>query len=101
VDHDQLSSERAEPLDLLHARDGLAGVESAQCRPVQQPMESCLGDVSQVLALTSREIQVEPGQGLRRGVRARLAVAGDQLSAQPGGLHDAQPQRQHRPRRSL
>jgi hypothetical protein len=28
-------------------------------------------------------------------------MAGDQLRAQPGGLHDAQPLRQHRPRRSL
>jgi hypothetical protein len=28
-------------------------------------------------------------------------VAGDQLSAQPGGLHDAQPLRQDRPRRGL
>ena len=33
--------------------------------------------------------------------RAILAVAGNQLSAQTGGLHDAQPLRQYRPRRSL
>ena len=67
ADHDQLGSERAEPLDLLHAPDGLAGVDSAQRRPVQQPIESCLGDRSQVLILTARKIQVEPGQGVRRG----------------------------------
>jgi hypothetical protein len=32
---------------------------------------------------------------MRRGERAILAVAGDQLSAQPGGLHDTQPLHQH------
>jgi hypothetical protein len=29
ADYDQLGGERAEPLDLLHALDGLAGVDSA------------------------------------------------------------------------
>ena len=41
--HDQLGSERAKPLDLLHVLDGLAGVDSAQLRPIQQPIDSCLG----------------------------------------------------------
>ena len=77
------------------------GRGAAQHRPVQQPIESCLGDRSQVLALTAWKIQVEPGQRVRRGERVVLAVAGDQLTAQPGGLHDAQPLRQHRPRRGL
>jgi hypothetical protein len=62
---------------------------------------SCLGDRPQVLTLAAREIQAGPGQGVRRGKRAILAVAGDQLRAQPGGLHDTQPLREHRPRRGL
>jgi hypothetical protein len=62
TDHDQLGSERAEPLDLLHALDGLAGVDRAQRRPVQQPIEGCLGDRPQVLILTARKIQVEPAR---------------------------------------
>ena len=51
VDHDQFGSERAEPLDLLHVLDGVIGAESAQRRPLQQPIGSCLGDRSQVLTL--------------------------------------------------
>ena len=78
---------RTVPLGDLGAQPAfVAGrrVGSAQCRPVQQPIESCLGDVSQVLALTSREIQVEPGQGsaargtrqTRRGGRSAQRAAG-------------------------
>jgi hypothetical protein len=93
TEYDQLGSERAEPLDLLHELDGLDRVESAQRRPVKQPVESCPGDRSQVLTLAAGQIQVEPGQDMRRGERAVLAVAGDQLCAQPGGLHDAHPLR--------
>ena len=59
------------------------------------------GDRSQVLALTARKIQASPGQGARRRERAALAIAGDQPGAQPSGLHDAQPLRQHGPRRGL
>jgi hypothetical protein len=101
ADHDQLGGERAEPLDLLHPLDGLAGVPRTQRRPVQEPIQSRLGDRPQVLTLAARKIQVEPSQGVRRRERAILAMAGDQRSAQPGGLHDAQPLRQHRPRRGL
>jgi hypothetical protein len=81
ADHDQLGSERAEPLDLLHALDGLAGVEGAQRRAVQQPVERGRGDRPQILTLTAGKIQAGPGQGMRRGERAILAVAGDQLGA--------------------
>jgi hypothetical protein len=97
ADHDQFGGERAEPLDLLHALFRLAGVNSAQRRPVQQSVESCLGDRSQVVALAARKIQAGPGSGCAAGERAILAVAGDQLSAQPGGLHDAQPLGQRGP----
>jgi hypothetical protein len=73
AEHDQFGSERAKSLDLLHALDGLAGVQSTQRRPVQNAVERCLGDRSQVLTFTARKIQVEPGQGARRLDEARLA----------------------------
>ena len=97
ADHDQLGRERAEPFDLLHALDGLAGVEGSQRRAVQQPVERGIGDRLQILTLTAREIQIQRAQDLRRGECAVFAVAGDQLGAQPGSLHDAQPLGQHRP----
>ena len=49
ADHDQLGGERAEPLDLLHALDGLIGVKRAQRRAIQQPVERGLGDRPQIL----------------------------------------------------
>jgi hypothetical protein len=78
ADHDQLGSERAKPLNLLHALDSLIGVDSASRRPVQQPVLSCLGYRPQVLTLTARKIQAGPDQGMRRRERAVLAVADDQ-----------------------
>jgi hypothetical protein len=51
----------------------LRRVDRAQRRPVQQPIQGCLGDCLQVLTLTARKIQVEPGQGARRLDEARLA----------------------------
>ena len=101
AEHDQFGSERAESLDLLHALDGMAGVHCAQRRPVQHAFERGLGDCAQILTFTARKVQVEPGQGMRRREGAILAVAGGELSAQPGGLHDVQPLRQYRPRRGL
>jgi len=56
ADDDQLGSEWAKPFDLLHALDSLIGVECAQRRTVQQPVERCLGDRPQVLTLTARKI---------------------------------------------
>jgi hypothetical protein len=56
ADHDQLGGERAKALDLLHALDGVLGVDRAQRRPVQQPIQGCLGDCPQVLTLTARKI---------------------------------------------
>jgi hypothetical protein len=53
ADHDQLGGEWAEPFDLLHVLDGLAGVERTQQRPVQQPGERGFGDRPQVLTLRS------------------------------------------------
>jgi hypothetical protein len=51
-------------LDLLHALDRLARVDSAHRRPVQQPIGSCLGDRPQVLALTLRDASPGwPGTG--------------------------------------
>jgi len=95
ADHDQLGSERAEPCHLLHALYGLIGVEGAQRRTVQDPVERGLGDRAQVFALAAGEIQLQPAQGVRRGEGAVLAVTGDQLGAQPGRLADAQPLGQH------
>jgi hypothetical protein len=40
ADHDQFGGEPAEPLDLLHAPDGLAGVHGTRRRTVQQPMRA-------------------------------------------------------------
>src|SRR6516165_8035823 len=57
ADHDQFGGERPEALDLLHTLDGLAGVNSTQRRPVQQPIESRLGDRSQIRTLAARKIQ--------------------------------------------
>jgi hypothetical protein len=79
------------PLDLLHALDGVTGAERAQRHPVQQHLQGCPGDRSQAPTPTARKIQAGPcetGQGVWRGERAILAVAGDQLSAQPGRRHD-------------
>ncbi len=70
ADHDQLGGERAQPLDLLHALDGLARVERAPRRAIQQPVERRLGDRSQVLTLRGGKIQVEPAQCVRRRERA-------------------------------
>jgi hypothetical protein len=90
ADHDQLGGERAEALDLLHALDSVLGVDRAQRRPGQQPIQGCLGDCLQVLTLTARKIPVEPGQGARRLDGARLAFEKMLTYASHVGLYAGQ-----------
>ncbi len=61
ADYDQLGSERAEPLDLLHALDGLAGPIARSAAPSSSPSRAASATAPQVLTLTARKIQAGPG----------------------------------------
>jgi hypothetical protein len=68
--HYQPGGERPQSLNLLHALDGLTGVERPQRRAIQQPAQGSLGDRPQILAPAARKTPVEPKPGTwARGTR--------------------------------
>ena len=87
TDHDQLGSGWAKPFDLLHTLHGVIGAERAQRLPSSSPSRAVSATARRYSFLRSGRSR--PGAGCAAGERAVFAIAGDQLGAQPGGLHDA------------
>ena len=77
--HNQPGGERPQSLNLLHALDGLIGIERPQRRAIEQPVQGSLSDRPEILALAAGKTQVEPEKGARRGERA-VATGHDKLA---------------------
>jgi hypothetical protein len=58
--HNQPGGGRPQSVNLLHALDGLTGIERPQRRAIRQPVEGSPGDRPEILALAAGKAQVEP-----------------------------------------
>jgi hypothetical protein len=97
ADDDELGGEGPQPADAPDRGDRLVGVENAQRGTVELPVQRGLGDGAEVLGLPSGQVEVEGTQLLRGRERALIAVPGDEVVPQAGGLGDAHTLGQHRP----
>jgi hypothetical protein len=74
ADHDQLGGERAEALDLLHALDGVLGVDRAQRAPSSSPSKAASATARRYSAL-------RPGRSRSAGGRPAMRSTGGSWTA--------------------